>query len=59
MDELQNTRFKIIEMKGTLDSLQLEISMSEDNLNNWSKAYRKEMTGLEEMMEQLRVRMES
>jgi len=47
MDELQNTRFKIIEMKGTLDSLQLEISMSEDNLNNWSKAYRKEMTGLE------------
>ena len=26
MDQLQNIKFKIIELKGTLDSLQLEMS---------------------------------
>jgi DNA repair exonuclease SbcCD ATPase subunit len=57
MDQLQNTKFKIIELKGTLDSLQLEMSFQEDNLAGWSKSYQKEVRGLEEMMEQLRIRL--
>lgn len=57
MDQLQSTKFKIIELKGVLDSLQLEISFQEDNLAHWTKSYQKEVRALEDITEQLKVRL--
>ena len=39
MDQLQTTKFKIIELKGTLESLQLELSYQRDSLENWKNSY--------------------
>ena len=57
MDQLQTTKFKIIELRGTLDSLQLEMSFMEDNFANWNKSYKKEVFSLEDIIEQSKVRM--
>jgi hypothetical protein len=43
MDELQNLKFRIIELKGNFDTLQLELNLQEDNLTSLTKAYSKEI----------------
>ena len=47
MDELQNVKFKIIETKGTLDTLQMELNWQEDNLQNLKRTFMKETSTLE------------
>ena len=59
IDELQNIRFKAIEKRGTLETLEMELSFQKDSLAAGEKEYRKEVAALEEVLEQVRNRFES
>ena len=41
IDQLQTTKFKIIELSGNLDSLQLELSFQEEQLESTNRNYKK------------------
>lgn len=57
MDELQNVRFRIIEVRGNYETLQLEMNMQEDNMAALRQAYAKEVASQEDILSQLRGRM--
>ena len=57
MDELQNTKFKIIELKGVHETLKLEIKLQQDNLSNCMISYKRQLAALEEIIEKTKIRM--
>jgi ATP adenylyltransferase/5',5'''-P-1,P-4-tetraphosphate phosphorylase II len=58
MSALEDTRLAIIEARGNLEGLQLEITLQEETLASLKKTCTREVGSQEEMAEQLRSRLE-
>jgi len=57
MSALEDTRLAIIEARGNLEGLQLELSLQEETLSTLKKASTREVASQEEMAAQLRNRL--
>lgn len=57
MSALEDTRLAIIEARGNLEGLQLELSLQEETLNTLKKTSTREVASQEEMAAQLRNRL--
>jgi hypothetical protein len=57
MSALEDTRLAIIEARGSLEGLQLELSLQEETLSSLKKTSTREVASQEEMAAQLRNRL--
>ena len=57
MSALEDTRLAIIEARGSLEGLQLELSLQEETLSTLKKTSTREVASQEEMAAQLRNRL--
>jgi len=57
MSALEDTRLAIIEARGNLEGLQLELSLQEETLSSLKKTSTREVASQEEMAAQLRNRL--